>query len=106
MKLGFISKTLPSHRFSTASAGSAATASAPALTGRAATAVTENKRFKEGGVWFLGCLPVYDYDASLLKSGDLKRDRALEIFHDCITVLASELKIACKQNHKIRTSIV
>ncbi len=42
-------------------------------------------------------------DASLLKTNDLKRDRALQMFHDCIAVLASELKIACEKNHKMRT---
>ena len=64
--------------------------------------VTENKRFKEGGVRFLGCLPIYDNDASLLRSEACRSRRSREMFHDAMAVLSNELSIACGQSHKMR----
>jgi hypothetical protein len=64
--------------------------------------VSENKRFKAGGVRFLGCVPIYDGDASLLRSEASRSRRALELFHDSMTVLSNELSIACSQSHKMR----
>ncbi len=64
--------------------------------------ITEQKRFKEGGVRFLGCLPIYDYDSSLIRSAANRSRRAREMFHDAMALLSNELRIACGQNHKMR----
>lgn len=73
----------------------------PPLTGSLLN-VTENKRFKAGGVRFLGCLPIYDNDASLLRSEAKRSRRALEMFHDAMAVLSNQLSIACGQTHRMR----
>ena len=61
--------------------------------------INENKRFKEGAVRFLGCLPIYDHDASLLGSEAKKRSRSLELFHDCCSILSANILKFCEQRH-------
>ena len=61
--------------------------------------INENKRFKEGAVRFLGCLPITDYDASLLGSEAKQRNRAIELFHDCISVISADIAEFCNQQH-------
>ena len=51
---------------------------------------------------FLGCLPIYDYDASLLGSEGRKRARALELFHECIGIVSADIAEFCKQPHTMR----
>jgi hypothetical protein len=64
--------------------------------------INENKRFKKGAVRFLGCLPIYDHDASMLGSDAKKRNRALQLFHDCIGIVSADIAEFCKQRHTIR----
>jgi hypothetical protein len=61
--------------------------------------INENMRFKEGAVRFLGCLPIYDHDASLLGSEAKKRSRSLELYHDCCTILSANILEFCEQRH-------
>ncbi len=61
--------------------------------------INENKRFKNNSVRFLGCLPIYDFDASLLKSEAKKRSRSLELFHDCMSILSADILEFCEQKH-------
>ena len=46
--------------------------------------VHESMRFKAGGVRFLGCFLVYNYDAAL-GSRAVKSKRALQLHHYCCT---------------------
>jgi hypothetical protein len=52
-----------------------------------------------GAVRFLGCLPIYDYDASLLGSEGKKRNRAMEMFHDCMSILSANIAEFCNHQH-------
>ena len=60
--------------------------------------INENKRFKEGAVRFLGCLPIYDHDASLLGSEAKKRSRSLGLFHDCCSILSANILKFCEHD--------
>ena len=53
---------------------------------------------------FLGCLPIYDYDASLLKSKAKKRTRALQMFHDCINIISMDMRKFCMKQHLMRAA--
>ncbi len=63
--------------------------------------INENKRFEEGAVQFLGCLPIYDYDASLLGSDGKKQNRAaaIEMFHDYMTIISADIAEFCNDQH-------
>lgn len=61
--------------------------------------INENKRFKAGAVRFLGCLPIYDYDASRLGSDGKKRNRAMEMFHDCMSIISADIAEFCNDQH-------
>ena len=64
--------------------------------------VNENKRFKKGGARFLGCYPVYNYDAAI-GSQDVKRARALQLHHECSRALSKELREFCMRSHAMQT---
>ncbi len=61
--------------------------------------INENKRFKEGAVQFLGCLLIYEYDASRLGSDGRKRNRAMEMFHDCMSIISADIVEFCNDQH-------
>ena len=44
---------------------------------------------------FLGCLPIYDHDASILGSEGKRRNRTLELFHDCMGVVSANIAEFC-----------
>jgi hypothetical protein len=61
--------------------------------------INENKRFKQGALRFLGCVPIYDHDASLLTSEGKKRERALMLFHDCMRIVSVKISEFCQKKH-------
>ena len=63
--------------------------------------VHESMRFKAGGVRFLGCFPVYNYDAAIGSSA-VKSARALQLHHDCCRALSDAIFEFCKSSVQMR----
>ena len=58
-------------------------------------------RLKAGGVRFLGCFPVYDYDAAIGSSAT-KSARSLQLHHDCCRVLSDAIFEFCRRSVQMR----
>lgn len=63
--------------------------------------VHESMRFKAGGVRFLGCFPVYCYDAAV-GSKAAKSARASQLHHDSCRVLSRAIFEFCRRSVQMR----
>jgi hypothetical protein len=66
--------------------------------------ISENIRFKKGGVRFWGYLSIFDYDAPEGLPQGQKRKRALELHHDCCRIISSEMLNFCEQRNRMQAA--